>query len=458
MLQQTQVKTVIAYYNKWLIEFPTLEALAEAEEESVMACWAGLGYYSRAKRLRQAAQYLVTEFTRKRIEFPRDAEHWVKKVPGVGPYTAGAILSIAFGISSPIVDGNVQRVLSRILAIHGDTSTPKSIGSKLIWERAGQLVVGDAPGNLNQSLMELGATVCSPTKPDCLNCCVAKHCIAFAQVSALKQHRKGIFQARDDSTDAEKSTGVHDIEDLCQICPSSIDPSVLSEDPGQYIQGLYPFKPAKRAQKSQTAIVLVNMSSDQVYLEKKAKGLLAGLYDFPTILLDDTDSADCDAMLAKHKKQLNARLVGTTLHLFTHIRRTSLVLVGCSAQDSQDAMDAFREEKNTGIWVNRDQIATLGVSELCLKNWRVAQEIKEKVAVRPRVSQVKPQSVKKRRLDSVKQVIDKSVAVRVTDAVNSAPKVAVASIEAPVSEKSEKTVPVLKQSTIFTLFGRPRKS
>lgn len=389
MLQQTQVKTVIAYYTKWLQKFPSIEDLAAANEEEVMACWAGLGYYSRAKRLQQAAQYLVSHYVAEERQFPRDPEEWIKHVPGVGPYTAGAILSISFGIPSAIVDGNVQRVLSRFLAIHGDTSTPKSPGSKLIWERAGQLVTGEDPGLLNQSLMELGATICTPTLPSCSQCPISSNCLAFSQSLALKPTSSDFFalKAADDCKSTNPARKQSDIEDLCHICPTSVDPTIsVPSNSKTYIQNLYPYKPPKKAQRLESSIVTVfirQSTTTQIYLEKKDKGLLSGLFDFPTTLLPPSTETDAAETLAlDHCTALTgAKLKGTTTHLFTHIRRTSYVVTIslASTEDDDTAVSEYlaqlKKVNGSGRWIDVEKVSELGVSELCLKNLRLATSV-----------------------------------------------------------------------------------
>jgi A/G-specific adenine glycosylase len=174
MLQQTRVATVIPYYRAWLAKFPTVRALADAPLDDVLAAWAGLGYYSRARNLHAGAKAVT-----KLGAFPARAAE-LRAIPGIGPYTAGAIASIAFGERAPLVDGNVSRVLARVYAIDHDIKS--SAGQRAIWQRAGELVAalpGDlAPGDLNQALMELGATVCTPTQPRCLTCPLAAACAA----------------------------------------------------------------------------------------------------------------------------------------------------------------------------------------------------------------------------------------------------------------------------------------
>jgi A/G-specific adenine glycosylase len=176
MLQQTRVATVIPYWERWMARFPTVSALAEAPLDDVLAAWAGLGYYSRARNLHAGAQAVGARFGGALP--PRAAE--LREVPGIGPYTAGAIASIAFGERAPLVDGNVARVLARVFAIEHDIKS--SAGGKALWAAAGELMAAlprtAAPGDLNQGLMELGATICAPTQPRCLVCPLAKGCAA----------------------------------------------------------------------------------------------------------------------------------------------------------------------------------------------------------------------------------------------------------------------------------------
>jgi len=167
MLQQTQVATVIPYWERWLARFPTVEALAEAEEQEVLALWQGLGYYRRCRLLREGARWVVEH------GLPRGATAW-RQVPGIGPYTAGAIASIAQGDPTPLVDGNVERVYARLT---GDATVPPAL-TKNAWGWAAHVLYRPRPGDWNQALMELGATVCKPVKPDCTRCPLADRCVA----------------------------------------------------------------------------------------------------------------------------------------------------------------------------------------------------------------------------------------------------------------------------------------
>jgi len=167
MLQQTRVDTVAPYFNRWMERFPDLQTLADAEEEEVLSLWAGLGYYSRARRLQQTVREVLARYDG---VIPEDAEK-LEKLPGIGPYTAGAIASIAFGAAVPAVDGNVRRVLSRIADV-GNPS-PRTLRS---W--AQELVDPGNPGEFNQALMELGSLVCLPRNPACAECPVSPFCAA----------------------------------------------------------------------------------------------------------------------------------------------------------------------------------------------------------------------------------------------------------------------------------------
>ncbi len=173
MLQQTTVKAAVPYYEAFLARFPTLSALAAASEEDVLAVWSGLGYYHRARNLRRAARHVAE---RHGGRFPRTLEAALA-VPGIGLYTASAILSIAHGQSLPVVDGNVRRVLARLLCLRG----PEYKRDGPYYNRAEELLDRERPGDWNQALMELGALVCVARKPACPACPVRRHCRAYAQ-------------------------------------------------------------------------------------------------------------------------------------------------------------------------------------------------------------------------------------------------------------------------------------
>lgn len=265
MLQQTQVDTVINYYNKFIHIFPNVSALALAEEDQVLKLWEGLGYYSRAKKLMACAKVLVEQYGG---VFPQDYEE-IQKLPGIGPYTAGAVLSIAFNLAVPAVDGNVMRVFSRYFNIVADISDPKS---KKIFE---EKVISLLPENrsfFNQGLMELGATICTPKKTKCESCPIAQDC------KALKLGK-------------------------------------INELPVKT-------KKVKKVTK-QVAIAYVRFE-DKVFITKRsADGLLGGgLWGFPLLEGEEAPSPEALSWELENNWGLHITLVKkgiTTKHIFTHI-------------------------------------------------------------------------------------------------------------------------------------------
>lgn len=197
MLQQTQVRTVIPYFNNWLKQFPNITTLASAHEDQVLSAWQGLGYYSRARNLHRAAQYVVTELDG---EIP-DSPELLREVPGVGPYTAGAITAFAFNKPAAIVDGNVKRLFSRYFGIHGDLS--RSNATKKLWQLAEQYTPSEDNRVYAQGLLDLGATICKARNPLCQNCPLHDSCYAvqtdrvdelpMRKTKAQLPHRDGHF-------------------------------------------------------------------------------------------------------------------------------------------------------------------------------------------------------------------------------------------------------------------------
>ncbi len=191
MLQQTQVKTVIPFWERWMKELPTVRSLADVSEARLLKLWEGLGYYTRVRNLQKAARDILE---RRAGQFPSETSE-ILALPGIGRYTVGAIASIAFGQAQPLLDGNVIRVLTRLHGIR--VNAKEKITSERLWSLATDLVQAAAtlPGqpnqgprlsagpcsDLNQSLMELGATVCLPANPTCLFCPIRKHCVASAE-------------------------------------------------------------------------------------------------------------------------------------------------------------------------------------------------------------------------------------------------------------------------------------
>lgn len=193
MLQQTQVKTVIPYYERWMKKFPDVRKLAKAPLAEVLKHWEGLGYYRRARNLHRTAQIV---WEKRGGKFP-DASDELQKLPGIGRYTAGALASIAFNKPEPILDGNVKRVLARVLAFREPID--KTSGEKRLWETSRRLVQGTKePGDLNQALMELGALVCLPENPKCFVCPLKKVC------KAHQIHQENEFPVKAERQKTEK--------------------------------------------------------------------------------------------------------------------------------------------------------------------------------------------------------------------------------------------------------------
>lgn len=175
MLQQTQVSTVIPYYQRWLARFPDAASLAAASDDEVMAVWQGLGYYARARNLKKAASYICSELAQ---QVPQQPDQ-LREIPGVGPYTAGAIANFAYNQPAAIVDGNIKRLFCRLFGIHGQLAS--SAVTKQVWQLAEQLTPAQDNRRYAQGLLDLGATICKPRSPLCQQCPLTNCCVAFQQ-------------------------------------------------------------------------------------------------------------------------------------------------------------------------------------------------------------------------------------------------------------------------------------
>lgn len=175
MLQQTTVETVLRYYEPFLERFPDVQTLAAADDQEVLSCWKGLGYYTRARNLHRIAKQVTGEFGG---VFPETHEGWLS-LPGVGPYMAGAVLSIAYGQPYPAVDGNVLRVISRVFALREDITRPSA--RKEVETRLGAMMTNEGAGDFTQALMELGALICRPSSPGCASCPWQADCAALRE-------------------------------------------------------------------------------------------------------------------------------------------------------------------------------------------------------------------------------------------------------------------------------------
>ena len=245
MLQQTQVATVIPYFERFLAAFPTVQALATAPTDQVLTLWSGLGYYSRARNLQKGAQFLVDIHAG---SFPKTREE-ILEVPGIGPYTAGAILSIAFDLPEAIVDGNVQRVLTRFFA--WEKTLEDKATKDWLWTEAKLWVEwADSPRVLNQALMELGATVCRKDQPQCPRCPLAANCQGL---KSAQPTRFPLRKARRKPVDLWWSAlvAVHRGKVLLQQHPQ-----------GEWWEGLWslPYRRADSAEAAETALEFVTKS------------------------------------------------------------------------------------------------------------------------------------------------------------------------------------------------------
>ncbi|XP_008055614.1 adenine DNA glycosylase isoform X2 [Carlito syrichta] len=318
MLQQTQVATVINYYTRWMQKWPTLQDLAGASLEEVNQLWAGLGYYSRGRRLQEGARKVVEELGG---HMPHTAETLQRLLPGVGRYTAGAIASIAFGQATGVVDGNVVRVLCRVRAIGADPSS--TLVSQLLWRLAQQLVDPARPGDFNQAAMELGATVCTPQRPLCSQCPVQNLCRARQRVECKRLSASQNLLGSPDVEECAPNTG------QCQLCPP---PS----EPWDQTLGVanFPRKTSRRPPREECSATCVleqpkALGGARILLVQRPNtGLLAGLWEFPSVTLVPSEQHQRKALLKELQSwagplpATHLRYLGEVVHTFSHIKLT----------------------------------------------------------------------------------------------------------------------------------------
>ena len=272
MLQQTRVEQGTPYIERFLKTFPTVHHLAKASEDKVLKQWEGLGYYSRARNLHKAAQIIINDHNG---EFPQTAETW-QTLPGVGPYTAAAIASIAYGQQIPVVDGNVKRVVSRLIDLDKPIETKESLTR--VWDTMNALHTRTSPGDFNQAVMELGAQVCTPRNPSCTQCPVCNFCQAN-----------------------RKST-----------------------------QHLRPVKiPKKKIPHHQIVVAAIRKNGRYLLGQRPTDGMLGGLWEFPGGKKEKGETAK-NALSREIKEELAIRIrigeeVATINHAYSHFKITLTV-------------------------------------------------------------------------------------------------------------------------------------
>lgn len=310
MSQQTQVETVMPYYERFMKKYPTIETLAQADDAELLKLWEGLGYYSRARNLKIAAQEVVDKYNGK---FPDNLAD-ILSLKGIGPYTAAAIASISFGLAEPAIDGNLMRVTSRVFELDCDIS--KSSSRKIFDGYLRKLISKKRPGDFNQALMDLGSLVCSPKSPKCEACPLLNYCAAAASGKQLN----------------------------------------------------YPVKTKKIKQKDLyfTAFALEN-SLGEYYLEKRpSKGLLADMWTFP---LTELPAADFEKMITDGSVSKNIVIpelpesiskmeyVANFTHIFSH-QKWHLAIIKLKPEETFEVADELLSEDK--MWVHFDSKVLTG--------------------------------------------------------------------------------------------------
>ncbi|XP_033736619.1 adenine DNA glycosylase-like [Pecten maximus] len=355
MLQQTQVATVINYYNTWMEKWPKLQDLAKVNLEEVNELWSGLGYYSRGRRLHEGAKKVVEELGG---EMPKTADDLQRLLPGVGRYTAGAIASIAYNQVTGLVDGNVIRVLCRMRIMGGD-STGQAVQDKL-WSHANSVVDPERAGDFNQGMMELGAIICTPKSPSCDNCPVKEICLAYTKVEQEKQK-----SARKILTN--KNNVITDIECLADTCPLCFQ----HEDSWEPSNGVenYPRKGKKKAPREERTDVCIvcrkrHESKDEyLIVQRPHKGLLAGMWEFPSLLQEGKCENPAEAILDKACRALlqttgKRQHIGEVVHIFSHIHQTYVVQT-IIVEGGEVTLEA---EQPPSRWVSKEEFLECAVS------------------------------------------------------------------------------------------------
>jgi len=297
MLQQTQVTTVIPYFETFMQRFPTVEALAEAPQDDVLHLWTGLGYYARARNLHKCAERISSEFSGK---FPSDIDKLIE-LPGIGRSTAGAICSIAFKKRAAILDGNVKRVLARYHCVAGWPG--KTDVQKTLWQHAEQHTPQKRCNHFSQAMMDLGATLCTRTKPACERCPLQAGCEAFAQGT-----------------------------------PTNFPGKKPKKD-----------KPIKAAQ----LLMIRNLNGEILLEQRPSQGIWGGLWSFPELDADECPKAHCEQFYTNASR---IEIWDSYRHTFSHYHFDICPVLIYLSKDIQSVAD------NNTRWVNVAQPGKLGLA------------------------------------------------------------------------------------------------
>ena len=309
MLQQTQVATVWPYYTRWMKLFPTVEALAKADLDQVLKIWEGLGYYSRARNLHKAAHYVVQNYNG---TLPDSVESLLK-IPGIGPYTAAAVASLAFGHPVPLIDGNVLRVLTRVGRVKDDISKAKT--KAIISSQLKPLIPEYDPGSFNQGLMDLGRVICSPRHPKCEDCPIQPACQAY-RLGDMEQ---------------------------------------------------FPVKKKRPDSPHYEIVIGLIRRKDKVLIQKRPEeGLLGGLWEFPGGKIEAGEEGEL-ALLREIKEETGLDVdicekIGTIQHAYTHFKIT-LSAWFCDWKKGEPQTLAATKNR----WINMHQIQEYAFPKANLK-------------------------------------------------------------------------------------------
>ena len=317
MLQQTRVDTVIDYFYRFMEWFPTIEELATAPEEKLLKAWEGLGYYSRARNIQAAAKQIMSEFDGKMPQTPEE----ISSLKGIGPYTTGAIASIAFGLPEPAVDGNVMRVVSRLFCIEADIA--KASSRKIFDEAMRKIIDEKHPGEFNQAMMDLGSAICTPTSPKCEACPIQAFCLA---------NKRGIQTSFPVKTKKAKPKNVYYIS------------AALQNHSGAYY---FEERDSQKLLANMWTFPMMEVTQEEYERLKKEWETK------PEIDLFDDLVAEEEQNLPFEKQELfvwQTRHLGEVTHIFSHLKWHVLLFYG---RATEGAEQEFTENK-TSKWLKPD--------------------------------------------------------------------------------------------------------